>query len=79
MKRESVDYDELERLLRNWRSLAGDENYDFVGMFHLFRACLLNLMELSTEEDWSCVDELLEPKEREFLARVAQGFRNPSR
>jgi hypothetical protein len=26
--------------------MAGDQTYDFVGMVHLFRACLLNLMEL---------------------------------
>jgi hypothetical protein len=46
MNRQDIKYEELEELLRNWTSMAGDQTYDFVGMVHLFRACLLNLMEL---------------------------------
>lgn len=70
MNQSVKEYDELEAMLRNWRSLQGAGNYDFVGMFHLFRACLLNLMEHSTEDDWLSVYELLEPPEREFLAKL---------
>ena len=73
MTLDDVDFTELERLLRHWTSLTGPQNYDFVGMFHLFRACVLNLMEHSMEEDWVAVQGLLEPSEREFLFRVARG------
>lgn len=78
MKCDEVEYNELESFLRNWRSLSGSENYDFVGMFHLFRACMLNLMQNATEDDWSTVDELLEPEERQFLLRLAHGFHSKS-
>ncbi|MDI3286298.1 hypothetical protein [Polyangium sp. 15x6] len=73
-----MKYDELESLLRNWTTLGGEPNYDFVGMFHLFRACVLNLMEYSTEADWSEVYEFLEPPEREFLERLVRGLRGSS-
>ncbi|MDC3957607.1 hypothetical protein [Polyangium jinanense] len=71
----TVKYDELESLLRNW---GGDPPYDFVGMFHLFRACVLNLTERSTEADWSEVYEFLEPPERNFLERLVRGFQSRS-
>jgi hypothetical protein len=72
MEVEHIEYGELESLLRDWISMEGEGAYDFVGMFHLFRACLLNLMENSTEGDWSEVVEFLEPAEREFLAGLVQ-------
>ncbi len=70
MRLEDIEYTELESLLRNWPSVLSKGPYDFVGMFHLFRACLLNLVENSTEDDWLEVIECLEPAEREFLSRL---------
>jgi hypothetical protein len=74
MRLDETDFNDLERILRNWTSLTTEANYDFVGMFHLFRACVLNLMDHSTRDDWVSVQELLEPPEREFLRKVARGF-----
>ena len=62
-----LEFPELESLLRDWNSMEGDGPYDFVGMVHLFRACLLNLIDNATEADWSQVVELFEPAERQFL------------
>jgi hypothetical protein len=72
---EHIEFGELESLLRDWISMEGEGAYDFVGMFHLFRACLLNLMENSTEGDWPEVVEFFEPAEREFLTELGQRAR----
>jgi hypothetical protein len=69
---EDIEYPELENLLRDWTSMEGEAPYDFVGMVHLFRACLLNLIDNSTEHDWSEVVELFEPAERQFLTGLVQ-------
>ncbi len=73
---EHIEYGELESLLRDWVCMEGEGAYDFEGMFHLFRACLLNLMDHSTEEDWLQAVELLELPERVFLSKLVRRFQS---
>jgi hypothetical protein len=73
MKFENRSFDELEQFLRQWRNFNGEGEYDFVGMFHLFRACTFNLMQHSLSADWDGVDDLLSPAEREFLRKLSKG------
>jgi hypothetical protein len=72
MKREDIDYGELQQFLRNLKSMRDDDVYDFVGMLQLFRACLLNLMEYSIEADWPIAAEAMDAAERDFLTKIAR-------
>lgn len=62
-----MKFEDLEVLLRDWSSMAGPETYDFVGMVHLFRACLENLRGHATDADWDEVTEVFTDEERAFL------------
>ena len=67
------EYEELEATLRRWTNVGGDPApYDFVGMFHLFRACVQNMMEHSMDADWADIDDGLSEAEKEFLRRMAK-------
>lgn len=74
MSKNKTDYAELESILRNWMSIKDDAVYDFVGMAHLFRVCLLNLMEYSMEADWLVIHDIFRPEELEFLRKMSDGF-----
>lgn len=76
MKPVTMTFEELEAYLRDWASLAGPETYDFVGMVHLFRACLQNLMVNAVEDDWPEVAGVFTLEEREFLTRLLGHLRS---
>lgn len=78
MIHEQISYEQFRALLRSWVSMQGEGDYDFVGMFHLFHACVLNLSERSTNADWEQVEGCLGPAERAFLLRVARGHMHSS-
>src|SRR5262245_44318647 len=68
-------FEQLESMLRNW-SVNGDAGpgpgqYDFVGVFSLFEACLDNLQCHASEADLEDINGFLNETQRAFLKRLA--------
>lgn len=66
------NYDQLVEGLKTWCNFAEHVNYDQVGMFELFCACIENMHKHMHEDVIEELGETLTPEERKFLTRLLQ-------
>lgn len=60
-------FEDLESLLREWRSFGDQETYDVAGMMALFCACVDNLARFATKDELDQLSEGLTAKQRDLL------------
>lgn len=74
-------YEELIEHLRTchlWYSSKPEGQYDFVGITHMFLACLDNLRRHASEAELEEIGDYFEADERVFLEKVFQILQSPS-
>lgn len=64
-------FEDLASTLRHW-SVTGDEQYDFVGVVHLFSACTDNLRQYAQEAEIEEIGTCLGPEQIRFLLKIAE-------
>ena len=64
-------FEDLVAFLRGWMSFGDPQVYDFVGMMHLFLACLDNLKSRALPGELEEVARFFNAEQREFLQSLA--------
>jgi hypothetical protein len=68
--KEIKNFESLVELLRNWRSWASEDQYDFGGMVSLLGACLGNLSQFALDAELEELSDILEPEQIAFLRKM---------
>jgi dimeric dUTPase (all-alpha-NTP-PPase superfamily) len=69
------DFSDLANRLRCWSSFVDDTSYDFVGIVHLFSACLDNLKTSALESELEDIGDCLDDDQKKILLKISDFVR----
>lgn len=76
---EARTFADLERFLLTWTNFRGGPAYDAIGIAMLFLGCLDNMRRSYIEADLEHVEGMAAPEQVEFLEKLVERFKKPTR